>query len=378
MTDQRLGRSSHRKPSHRRHGCTRFRLVDCDLSRCGSGDLHGRGLVSGAMAAEVSRKRPTYRLCLSGGWRGCRQSVSGAWAVVGALCSFLRGGGAGWRYPLGVMGLGLAASAGLAIALSAVQLLPMRRVYPAHQSRCLGGPHDIYPFSIEPFRLLELIWPNIFGIQFEGNTYWVPVVRVPGARPKIWVPSLYVGSLTFALGLCSLSIRRGPPWRVWLSGIVVVSVLASLGEYTSPIWASRAILETTHAGVLGELLGGLGPIDPDRRDANPPGWISARRRWRLLLAVDHRVARLPPISVSRQALHVLEPGLGGPRRLRLGPCDSRAKAGFRRARGFALCASVGILGAVMSNDAAILASFSAIDVRSVSVRSITTGRTGES
>ncbi len=50
--------------------------------------------------------------------------VLGAWALVGVLFVFAWWR-RGWRYPLGVMWLGLVASAALAIALSAVQLLPI-------------------------------------------------------------------------------------------------------------------------------------------------------------------------------------------------------------------------------------------------------------
>ncbi len=64
--------------------------------------------------------------------------------------------------------------------------------------------------------------------------------------PKTWVPSLYMGCLILVLGTGALSFRRGTPWRVWLSVIFVVSLVLSLGQYTSPIWATRVLAKLTN------------------------------------------------------------------------------------------------------------------------------------
>jgi hypothetical protein len=189
-------------------------------------------------------------------------AVAAFWGLAG-----LAGLSYWWRrarqLPLGMMLSGLAVAAGLAVAITAIQLLPMVEFTQLTVRAAGGGPHEIYPFSLEPQRLIELFWPNIFGVQYQGNSYWLSVVRVPGVHPKIWVPSLYLGGLTCVLGLGSLSFRQGPAWRVWLSGIVVVSLLGSLGAYTSPIWGSRAIGECARSPELKELLRSLGPMDPD-------------------------------------------------------------------------------------------------------------------
>jgi hypothetical protein len=189
-------------------------------------------------------------------------AVTVVWGLAG-LAGLFYWWRRGRRFPPGVMLSGLALAAVLAVSVTAIQLLPMLEFTQLTGRAAGGGPHEIYPFSVEPQRLIELFWPNIFGVQYLSGSYWLTVFRVPGVRPKIWVPSLYLGGLTCVLGLGSLSFRRGPAWRVWLSGIVLVSLLGSLGAYTSPIWGSRAILETTRSEAPKDLLRGLGPIDPE-------------------------------------------------------------------------------------------------------------------
>ena len=149
----------------------------------------------------------------------------------------------GWRLPLGLSWVGLAAAAGLAVAVSAAQLLPVLEFTQRTSRAAESGTHDIYPFSLEPARLAGLIWPDVLGIAFDGNTSWGELLRPPGSIPRIWVPSLYLGGLTIVLAMGTMALRRGAPWRIWLSVIVLVSALGSLGEYTSPIWGARAIAE---------------------------------------------------------------------------------------------------------------------------------------
>ncbi|HKI20384.1 MAG TPA: YfhO family protein, partial [Isosphaeraceae bacterium] len=183
-------------------------------------------------------------------------AVGVAWVSV-AVGFLYACGGRVWRYPLGKMWLGLAASAGLAVGVTAVQLFPAIEFTQQTSRAAGGGPHDIYPFGIEPYRLIELLWPNVLGVHFGGNRYWANALTLPGMQPKVWVPSLYLGGLTFVLSLSVLTLWRGRPWRVWLSAIVLVSLVASLGEYTSPIWITRVF----------NGLPGLGPVDPI--DATP-------------------------------------------------------------------------------------------------------------
>jgi len=152
--------------------------------------------------------------------------------------------------------LGLVGSAALATALAAAQLLPVLEFTQATSRAAGEGPHDFYPFSIEPHRLVELIWPSVFGISFGRNANWIDAAQIPGIRPAIWVPSLYIGCLALILAVAALRFRRGPARQVWLSVIVAVSLVGSLGQYTSPIWAARLLAQTT-----GMTIPDIGPLD---------------------------------------------------------------------------------------------------------------------
>ena len=184
--------------------------------------------------------------------------VAAAWALLGLSFYW---GKRGWRTPLGLTVLGLVASATLAVALTAAQLLPVIEFTQRTSRAAQGGTFDVYPFSIEPFRLMEMVWPNILGPSFDGNKYWGGLIRVPGVRLNSWVPSLYLGGLTVGLAASSLSFRQGPPWRVWLTMIVVVSLAGSLGRYGSPIWAARVLAVGSKSANLDRLLADLGPVD---------------------------------------------------------------------------------------------------------------------
>jgi hypothetical protein len=197
--------------------------------------------------------------------------VSLAWLAIAGI--FLhRWRGRPWRSPLGAMGLGLVISAALATAATAIQLFPVIEFTQQTTRASEPGAHELYAFSVEPHRLIEMILPNIWGMQFGGNTYWAPLFRLPGSYPKIWVPSLYLGGLTLILVLPAFALRKGPPWRVWLSYIAIVSIVGGLGQYTSPIWITRAIAEASRSTAIQNLtaqhLGELDKFDttPIRKD----------------------------------------------------------------------------------------------------------------
>lgn len=165
----------------------------------------------------------------------------GIWAVVGVVAL-----AKSWNQPTGrsilAAALGLLAAAGLAGLLCGAQLLPVAEFTAMTSRAAEDGAHDMYPFSVEPVRLVELIWPNVYGNSLNGNTLWIRALPTTDHfRP--WSPSLYCGGLTALLALAALGLRNGPPWRAWMSVVLVVSLLAAIGEYTGPLFWARYVPE---------------------------------------------------------------------------------------------------------------------------------------
>jgi hypothetical protein len=215
-----------------------------------------------ALAEAFPRYRPSVKPVPGLPWMPyVPRAVVLGWIMAGGIM-LLRWGKAWWRRPLCARLLGLAGAAALAAAMASAQLLPVIE-FTQQSARAAGeGPHDIFPFSIEPYRFVELVWPGVLGTGFGRNACWTDAVRLPWVRQKIWVPSLYLGSLGLVLALSALRLWRGPARQVWLSWILIVSLLGSLGPYTSPIWAARTLAATT-----GLRVPDIGPLDS--QDATP-------------------------------------------------------------------------------------------------------------
>ena len=189
--------------------------------------------------------------------------VAVVWGAVGLLWL------ARWRrlgskqVPLVPMLAGLVGAAALAGALAAAQLLPVAE-YTGISARATDeGPHDIYPFSLEPYRLVELVWPGFFGRSFGSSVAWMGII-LPEVNHRTWVPSLYLGGLTLIFGLGVWGGRRQgtgeerSPWVPWLVAIVGIGFVASFGEFASPIWLAR---------FAPSLVRGIGPHDSANANA---------------------------------------------------------------------------------------------------------------
>lgn len=178
-------------------------------------------------------------------------AVAAAWGAVGVgfIAHWRRTRSEGERPTFVPRLAGLAAAAVLAGTLAAAQLLPVFE-FTGMSARAAGeGPHDIYPFSLEPIRVAELLWPNLFGTPFHGNRSWQAALPPGDKSVKIWVPTLYLGGLTLALalGAATLRARDRAPWRAWMTAVAALSLLGSFGEYTSPLWWARLYPDAVQA-----------------------------------------------------------------------------------------------------------------------------------
>src|SRR5690606_37602339 len=69
-----------------------------------------------------------------------------------------------WR-----LAVGLGPAGALGGAITAAQLLSVVEFTQKTVRAAAEGPHEIYPFSVEPYRVVEMFWPNVFGSYFRGN-----------------------------------------------------------------------------------------------------------------------------------------------------------------------------------------------------------------
>jgi hypothetical protein len=144
---------------------------------------------------------------------------------------------------------GLAAAGLLAVALAAVQLGPTCEF--ALQSWRMTSPSaaGLYDFSLEPYRVIEAIWPHISGLEVPVNRSWIQALPPAGER-MIWTPSLYLGAFTLVLFLGTARLRLDQPWRLWLTTVAILSALAGMGKFAGPLWWVRWVPQL--AALVGE------------------------------------------------------------------------------------------------------------------------------
>ena len=137
--------------------------------------------------------------------------------------------------------LGLGGACVLALAMSAIQLVPSLE-FIALSPRAGSGqvPAAIYDFSIHPARMIEGLWPNVFGTIARGNHRWLEALP-PTFDYQVWLESLYQGGSILILGLAAAGFRRGPSWRAWLTGAALIGLAAGLGTYGSPLFWARSL-----------------------------------------------------------------------------------------------------------------------------------------
>ncbi|MGP0066602.1 MAG: hypothetical protein ACLQGP_23810 [Isosphaeraceae bacterium] len=157
--------------------------------------------------------------------------VASAWVL--GIVAYLASRRRMHRVRLATMLLGLTIAVALALLLAAVQVVPVIEHIASSLRWAAARPDDLYDSSLLPYRVVEWIWPNVFGTFTAGNHYWMPILPPAGAaRPSPL--SLYAGAMTFVLALGASRFRGGPPWRTWMTAVALLSLWASLGEFAGP------------------------------------------------------------------------------------------------------------------------------------------------
>jgi hypothetical protein len=90
---------------------------------------------------------------------------------------------------------------------------------------------SVYEFSLPPWSLLELFFPNASGKFFPDHRRWTDRVASPQGSPdRIWFPGIYFGWLTAWLAWQGIKLS-GRSRRTWLSRIGLFFLLGSFGWY---------------------------------------------------------------------------------------------------------------------------------------------------
>ena len=173
------------------------------------------------------------------------------WGLVAfVVVKRARAGGASRRFTKAAAGLGAAAI--LAGLLMAAQLLPVLEFAGLTMRASNDATLDVYPFSVEPVRLLELAWPKVLGTTLPVHRSILPHLT-PHHQPKVWLPLTYIGAATLIFGFAAWGLREAEPRRAWLTAIAGFSVALALGQFASPLWAVRAFPQARAM---------FGPFDP--------------------------------------------------------------------------------------------------------------------
>lgn len=92
-----------------------------------------------------------------------------------------------------------------------------------------GSHHDrVYDFSVGPWRVVELIWPNIGGRMLPTNRRWMSLVPAEG---RVWSPTLYLGLFPVVLTIAAFFRPDLRPRLRWLRWTAVLFTVGGFGYY---------------------------------------------------------------------------------------------------------------------------------------------------
>lgn len=131
-------------------------------------------------------------------------------------------------------------SIGLAMVLSGVQLVPAWEH--ARRTTRQNGPLAVglHNFSVEPYRLAELAWPHVYGLEIPENRSWLQTMPPAGER-MVWSPSLYMGTFLLLLAAGGAGMRSGPVAQRWLTILMLAGLAGAMGKFAGPLWWIRCL-----------------------------------------------------------------------------------------------------------------------------------------
>ena len=205
------------------------------------GDVPGRGgsgkwILGGFLGLVglgflASAALPSWRRAVEGlpVWWPSGRSI---WAV------FVLGGGVWWLRKSGSgrarRVIGLAAAGALGLGIAAAQVLPVAEFAVGSRRGSAGRGLDAYGFSLAPYRVAELAWPNVTGASFPRNHSWTRSLP-PATDHTFWTPSLYLGGLTLVLAVGGLGSFGNRPVAGWLTALIVIGLFGAFGKFGGPI-----------------------------------------------------------------------------------------------------------------------------------------------
>ncbi|MCA9130528.1 MAG: hypothetical protein KDB22_25745 [Planctomycetales bacterium] len=111
------------------------------------------------------------------------------------------------------------------------------QVLQARVNQVIAPGHRIYEFSLSPWHIFTLWWPTLGGHYLPENSRWFSAIPAEG---RMWVPSLYLGTLPGLFLIAAFFSRRCGSEGRWLKLLVVLTLLLSLGNY-SAVWLVRQL-----------------------------------------------------------------------------------------------------------------------------------------
>lgn len=144
------------------------------------------------------------------------------------------------RKSLTIKWAGLIAAALIGASIAAVQLVPVAELASQSFRMAEDNRMDLYGFSVEPYRVIELVFPGFYGIEYPENRLWLLAIP-PIASHALWTASLYMGGITLLLVCSSLGGESPPRWRGPVLVLTIVALFLSFGRFGGPLWWARYV-----------------------------------------------------------------------------------------------------------------------------------------